>query len=213
MVFSPEVVAHQRYRNPVDVWALGVVGLEYLEGLPDEGSTTEAEYARLVSAHAQRLAQGQPGNRHRLLLSRMLRMKAEERPTAEGCLEVLGGMVADTVEPRATAAAVAAQLGVVDSQGTVRGPGSSSRAEDLDSAELEAYIALGNGSSVAPPRTAVRRAPSEETDGHEASSSGDGGGDDDDDDRSPVWGAATIDRAKTGRSLRLGVLGPGPARV
>lgn len=104
----------------------------------------------------------------------MLRVRAEERPAAGECLEVFGGLVAGAVEPRRTAAAAMAGLGVADSQATVRGPGSG-RPEELDSAELEAYITLGNGSSVAPPRTTVRtgRPESPRSDGEGGSGSND----------------------------------------
>jgi serine/threonine protein kinase len=91
---APELVAHQRYRNPVDIWALGVVGLQYLETLPDEDDTTEAEYTRRVSDHARRLARQDPSSGHRRLLSQMLHMASTERPSTLACFEAIANLVA-----------------------------------------------------------------------------------------------------------------------
>ena len=77
---APELVAHQRYRNPVDVWALRAVGLQYLETIPNEDDTTEAEYTRRVSDHARQLARKDPSSAHRRLLTRILHIGSQRGP-------------------------------------------------------------------------------------------------------------------------------------
>jgi len=97
---APEVLAHARYRSPVDIWSLGVVGLEHLEELPNEDdSSTEADYALCISDHAEFLAIYDPSHTHRHLLSQMLREKPAERPTAVQCLEAVSDLIAQGTPP------------------------------------------------------------------------------------------------------------------
>ena len=97
---APEVLAHVRYRSPVDIWSLGVVGLEHLEELPNEDdSSTEADYALCISAYAESLAIYDPSHTHRHLLNQMLSEKPAERPTAVQCLEAVSDLIAQGTSP------------------------------------------------------------------------------------------------------------------
>ncbi|OAA53493.1 Protein kinase-like domain protein [Niveomyces insectorum RCEF 264] len=170
---APEVLAHQRYRNPVDIWSLGVVGLEYLEGLPAEDNTTsEAEYARRTSAHAHRLARRAPALSHQRLLSQMLRMRATERPSADQCLELVADLVArspwqppestspePTVssEPRSPPSSHPSLYDGDYNYTTMRDGGGHHPLDSVASTVAHANRRLGNRSS-ASPATAVRPA-------------------------------------------------------
>ncbi|KAK4139116.1 kinase-like domain-containing protein, partial [Dichotomopilus funicola] len=92
---APEVLAHARYRSLVDIWSLGVVGLEHLQELPnEEHSSTEADYALSISVYAEFLAIYDPSHTHRRLLSQMLREKPAERLTAVECLKAVSDLIA-----------------------------------------------------------------------------------------------------------------------
>ncbi|KAK4147434.1 kinase-like domain protein [Dichotomopilus funicola] len=128
---APEVLAHQRYRNPIDIWSLGVVGLEYLEELPDEEECEdELDFAIEISGYAESLATDYPSHGHLLLLSQMLSRKPAKRPTAVECLRAVSDLVAQATPPTTPSPLSPLTRGsreptLSDSQATVRAPRNS----------------------------------------------------------------------------------------
>ena len=74
------------YDNSVDIWATGVIGLEFLQGLPKYAKDIEARKwsARVYGKIEQICAQTEDPLMS--LLKRMLELKPEKRPSAQACL-------------------------------------------------------------------------------------------------------------------------------
>lgn len=82
---APEIF-EGTYSNSVDIWALGVVAMQYTDGLPPFREKMKPQkYSALISEKASRLAPvaSKPMER---LIQRMLDWKPHNRPTAQGCL-------------------------------------------------------------------------------------------------------------------------------
>lgn len=82
---APEIF-ERGYSNSVDIWALGVVALQYTDGLPPFCEKMKSQkYSALITKRASRLAAiaSKPMER---LIQRMLDWKPHNRPTARECL-------------------------------------------------------------------------------------------------------------------------------
>ncbi len=73
------------YENSVDIWATGVIGLEFLQGLPEYIKTMNPnEWSARVREKIQTCAR--TDDPLMSLLKRMLELKPKNRPSAQACL-------------------------------------------------------------------------------------------------------------------------------
>ncbi|KAG5295526.1 calcium/calmodulin-dependent protein kinase [Histoplasma capsulatum G186AR] len=80
---DPQKRASLLYDNKVDVWALGVVVLQYIVDLTDE----ELPWYEQITRTVKDMLQHRPDDPFIALLSKMLRMNPSTRPSSENCFQ------------------------------------------------------------------------------------------------------------------------------
>jgi hypothetical protein len=101
--------------------------------LHEAGDTTEAEYARLTSNHASRLAKRDRPSAHRLLLSQMLRMSGPERPSVARCLEAVAILAVASASPTTTSRPTSHEVFAIQKDQPIDSRSSDSQATALAS--------------------------------------------------------------------------------
>lgn len=145
---APEIFQGEGYDRAVDIWALGIVGIELLEqGLP-RPKTDWIGYARRIFEKTEDIYVKDPGNGLMANIRKMLAWEPEDRPTAVECVEdaeeLLGSSLPGLVVP-APASSAEGRAQESGSEYTLRPPhrGSGSRGpgdRTIRSSEIDHYV-------------------------------------------------------------------------
>lgn len=94
LYMAPEIGNGGSYKPSVDIWSLGIIALQYTNGLPwsgsvrDEGLTSElSRWCNRIVYAVNHWSSQKPCGLTNLLANAMLKMKPEERSSASECLE------------------------------------------------------------------------------------------------------------------------------
>ena len=79
-------IYRKQYSNTVDIWAIGVIALEFIKGLPTYNQKMKPQdWCEKIRCRLERIGQ-QVDDLIIPLLKRMLELKPENRPSAQACL-------------------------------------------------------------------------------------------------------------------------------